>query len=113
MIARRLATWALLVVPVVLGIRPLAAAAPVRVSRVNEYQPVISAPRQSLPPPVHDDATCAFCQAAAFAPHAAAPADGFILFRAAEQRETLSLEVSLTHSGLARPPRSRAPPVFR
>ena len=26
----------------------------------------ISAPRESLPPPVHNEATCAFCQAAIF-----------------------------------------------
>ena len=33
----------------------------------------ISAPRESLPQPVHDEATCAFCQAALFPPCAPQP----------------------------------------
>jgi hypothetical protein len=112
MFARRLATWALFVVPVFLGTHPLAAAPSADASWAEAPVPIISAPRQSLPHPVHDEATCAFCQAAAFAPHASAQADALILLQSAEQHETLSFEVSLPHAGLASPPRSRAPPIL-
>ena len=112
MFVRRLAIWALFAVPVLLGIHPLAAAPSADASWAEASGPVISAPRESLPQPVHDEATCAFCQAAAFAPHASAQTNALILFQTAEQHETLSFEVSLPHSGLASPPRSRAPPLL-
>lgn len=73
----------------------------------------ISAPRQSLPTPVHDEATCAFCQAAAFAPHTASPADGLPLLTGAERYDTPSPDNRLTHFATSRPPRSRAPPSLR
>src|SRR5438093_13747963 len=101
MIARLLVRWVLLVIPVVLiGIHPPLAppipSASVAPSSATA-QPFVSGPRQTLPVPVHDEATCAFCQAAAFAPHSEGAADALPLFSGAEQRETLSLDGSLTH----------------
>jgi hypothetical protein len=75
-------------------------------------QPLISAPRQSLPLPAHDEATCAFCQAAAFAPHNPGSAAAPVLALGFEQRETLSQTHQVTGAGSARPPRSRAPPAI-
>ena len=73
---------------------------------------LISAPRQSLPLPVHDEATCAFCQAAAFAPHNPGNAAAPVLALGPEQRETLCQTHQVTRAGSARPPRSRAPPAL-
>lgn len=73
----------------------------------------ISAPRQSLPTPVHDEATCAFCQAAAFAPHTVAPAGGVPLIAASETYHTPTRADRVTHSAGSRPPRSRGPPTLR
>jgi len=73
----------------------------------------ISDSRQSLPVPIHDEATCAFCQAAAFAPYTAQSASTLAIAAGAEQRIQLSHDSHLTHTGSARPPRSRAPPVTR
>ena len=113
--ARRLARSLFLLLWVTLiGMHPLMGApelAPARSSA--DQQSFISGPRQSLPLPVHDEATCAFCQAAAFAPHAAGPADKFLVVAGEEQQVQLSQDSDLTPSGTARPPRSRAPPVFR
>src|SRR6476660_9421090 len=73
----------------------------------------ISAPRQSLPAPVHNEATCAFCQAAAFAPHASSPACGLPEAVGSQCHELPSRNDRPTHSGSLRPPRSRAPPTLR
>lgn len=103
-----------LVIPVLLiGLHRYAA--PDVVSEGNGAAPhsFISDPRQSLPLPVHDEASCAFCQAAAFAPHSARSADGLALATGGEQRVHLTCETHFTHNGSARPPRSRAPPVSR
>jgi hypothetical protein len=74
---------------------------------------LISAPRQSIPAPVHDESTCAFCQAAAFAPHAASPACGLPEATGSERLEIVSFDDRLIHSGSVRPPNSRAPPALR
>ena len=59
----------LLLLPASLG---LAGGAEHRVQSETRFPqavgPRISAPTQSLPTPVHDEATCAFCQAAIFPP---------------------------------------------
>jgi hypothetical protein len=72
-----------------------------------------SAPRQSLPVPVHDEATCAFCQAAAFAPHSAPAGDELPLVSADEQVEHLVGEYRIPHFHSSSPPRSRAPPSLQ
>jgi hypothetical protein len=76
------------------------------------HQSLISAPRQSLPVPQHDEATCAFCQAAAFAPHHPGSAAAPVLALGPERQETLSQNHQITHAGSARPPRSRGPPAL-
>jgi hypothetical protein len=117
MVARRLIRWVLLVIPVLtIGmhgplVRTAAAASPQGTS--SGAQSFVSAPRQSLPLPVHNEATCAFCQAAAFAPYRPLGTGALPVSLATERREVLSEDHRLTHSGSVRPPRSRAPPVPR
>jgi hypothetical protein len=72
-----------------------------------------SAPRQSLPVPIHDEATCAFCQAAAFAPHSASAGDALPLVSTGEQIEVIVGEYRITHFYSSSPPRSRAPPSLQ
>jgi hypothetical protein len=74
---------------------------------------VISSPRESLPVPVHDEATCAFCQAAAFAPHASQPVGTLALDAGDEQLVQLAHDDSPAFSASASPARSRAPPILR
>jgi hypothetical protein len=73
----------------------------------------VSAPRQSIPRPVHDEATCAFCQAAAFAPHASSPRCDLYEDTGSAHQELVSRDERLIHSESSRPPRSRAPPTIR
>jgi hypothetical protein len=102
--------WLLL--PLVLvGIRP----APASSFPVVALGPAVfvSAPRQSIPVPVHNEATCAFCQAVAFTPYAARASDRLPELFSSECHEHLSSDDQLTHSGSSSPPRSRAPPLLR
>lgn len=73
----------------------------------------ISGERQSVPLPVHDEATCAFCQAAAFAPHAGHAGDILPVVWGSEHQTVLSYDDRLTHDGAARSPRSRDPPTLQ
>ena len=73
----------------------------------------ISAPRESLPLPVHDEATCAFCQAAAFAPHAGHTGGILPVVWGSEHPTLLSYDDRLTHDGAVRTPRSRDPPTLQ
>jgi hypothetical protein len=73
----------------------------------------IGAPRESLPTPVHDEATCAFCQAAIFPPHVGAAGPGIPDVPVAVHREVLSFEERIPHSSADRPASSRAPPILR
>src|SRR4051812_48294094 len=73
----------------------------------------IGAPRQSLPTPVHDEATCAFCQAAAFAPHTSSPRCDLHEDTSSTPEELVSRDERLTHSCSSRPPSTRAPPTIR
>jgi hypothetical protein len=73
----------------------------------------ISSPRQSIPTPEHNEATCAFCQAVAFTPYAPRASGALPEPVAAEHREMLSSESRLTHAASSRPPSSRAPPTVR
>jgi hypothetical protein len=74
---------------------------------------VISAPRQSLPPPVHDEATCAFCQAAIFPPCAPQPVAVSLellgLVRQARAPADAAAPQFTTHHRTS----SRAPPPLR
>jgi hypothetical protein len=97
-----------------IGLHPLAGA-PAESSLADpsaSHQSLLSTPRQSLPTPVHDEATCAFCQAAAFAPHSPGNAAAPVLALGPERREVLSQSYQVIRAGSARPPRSRGPPVL-
>jgi hypothetical protein len=74
---------------------------------------VVSTPQESLPAPVHDEATCAFCQAAAFAPHAGQSVGTLTLGTGDEQLVQLAHDDSPAFSASASPARSRAPPILR
>jgi hypothetical protein len=109
--ARRLARSVFLLLWITLiGMHPLMGAPEPPAS--TDQQSFISGPRQSLPLPVHDEATCAFCQAAAFAPHNPGNAAAPVLTIGPERREVLSQDHQVTCANTARPPRSRAPPVL-
>ncbi len=115
-VAGRLARLTSAVIPVLLaGMHLLLApaAAPARGLEPVPSASFVSSPRESLPLPIHDEATCAFCQAAAFAPHSARPADSLAIATGGEQRIHLTYDSHFTHNGSARPPRSRVPPVTR
>lgn len=75
-------------------------------------QLAIGSPRESLPPPVHDEATCAFCQAALFPPCVAhAPA---VLPELSPRvcRIVLTPDERILHLVSKRPVSSRAPPTL-
>lgn len=99
-----------------IGLHPLTAAAAESVvvgSGPSTNQPsFVSAPRQSLPVPVHDEATCAFCQAAAFAAHNPGSPAAPVLALGPERRETLPQNHRINRADSSRPPRSRAPPAL-
>jgi hypothetical protein len=100
--------WATLI-----GMHPLMGAPDAPLARASVTQrSLISAPRGSLPLPLHDEATCAFCQAAAFAPHNSGNAAAPVLALGPERREILSQDHQVIRAGSARPPRSRGPPAF-
>jgi hypothetical protein len=73
----------------------------------------IGIPRQSLPTPVHDEATCAFCQAAIFPPCAPHPADVSIGASAIVREDRVAAADRVPHFTSHRPASSRAPPVLR
>jgi hypothetical protein len=83
-----------------------------------QFQPAgqiatISAPRESLPPPVHDEATCAFCQAALFPPCAPQPTAISLDAQGLELHEQPAPDAQLPHFTSHRPASSRAPPALR
>jgi hypothetical protein len=73
----------------------------------------ISAPRQSLPTPVHDEATCAFCQAAIFPPLAPAPAVVSVTTSALVREVRVAAGDRLPRLVSHRAASSRAPPQLR
>ncbi len=106
----RLLRLLLLALPVLLG---LAAGADHRPVVVADASAAISAPRQSLPTPVHNEATCAFCQAAIFPPCAPHPADVSIAVSALVREDRVAPGDRLPHFTSHRPASSRAPPALR
>ena len=73
----------------------------------------ISAPRESLPPPVHNEATCAFCQAAMFAPCASAPPSVSVGELGLEYQAPPAPDARAPHATTHRTTSSRAPPALR
>jgi len=108
--SRRLLRLLLLTLPVLLG---LAAGTDHRPAAVADTVATIGTPRQSLPTPVHDEATCAFCQAAIFPPCAPHPADVSITASTVVREERVAASDRLPHFTSHRPASSRAPPAFR
>ena len=106
----RLLRLLLLALPLVLGV---AAGADHRPAAVADTLSTISAPRQSLPTPVHNEATCGFCQAAIFPPCAPHPADVSITPTAAVREDRVTPAERLPHGTSHRPASSRAPPTLR
>jgi len=90
--------------------QPASPAAPVSAGSLGPAM-YLSAPRQTIPRPVHNEATCAFCQAVAFTPHVAQGSNRLPERLAVESPEHLSSDDRLIHSGLSAPPNSRAPPL--
>jgi hypothetical protein len=106
----RLLRLLLLALPVLFG---LAAGADHRPIVVADGAATLSAPRQSLPTPVHNEATCAFCQAAIFPPCAPRPADVSITASALVREHRVAPGDRLPHFTSHRPASSRAPPALR
>ena len=75
--------------------------------------PHISAPTQSLPTPVHDEATCAFCQAAIFPPCAPATVSVPAGLLGMVREDLVSIDAQVPHSTAHRLAESRAPPALR
>jgi len=76
-------------------------------------QPVLRMPGQSLPVPVHNEATCAFCQAAIFSPCAPQATGVSIEATCLVRHERAAPQAARPHSTSHRPTRSRAPPPLR
>jgi hypothetical protein len=78
-----------------------------------QFRATISAPRESLPLPVHDEATCAFCQAAIFPPCAPQPAGILPGQQGTERFERPAPDAHLPKLTSHRAASSRAPPALR
>jgi hypothetical protein len=72
----------------------------------------IGSPRQSLPRPVHDEATCAFCQAALFPPCVGHAPAVLPELSAHVCRIVLTPDERILHVVSHRPVSSRAPPTL-
>jgi len=100
----------LLALPVVLG---LAAGAGHLPSAPAPAVSAISAPRESLPTPAHNEAMCAFCQAAIFPPCVPQAAAVSLGEQALVRPERPAPDARTPHFNSRRPPSSRAPPALR
>jgi hypothetical protein len=104
----------LLALPFALGLAEGAAHEPrAPAEPVVSSAPAIGAPTQSLPRPVHDEATCAFCQAAIFPPCAPAPAAFVADLLDTVRHEVVAADARIPHLASLRPASSRAPPALR
>jgi|SRR5580765_3629854 len=90
----------------------LAAGAGHRSPAAPQSVSTVSTPREPLPVPVHNEATCAFCQAAIFPPCAPQPADVAPRAQGAVRRESPAPEVRAPDFAFHRPASSRAPPAI-
>jgi hypothetical protein len=100
----------LLALPVVLG---LAAGAGHLPSAPALAVSAISAPGESLPTPAHNEAICAFCQAAIFPPCAPQPTDVALGEQGLVRLELPAPDARVPHFNSHRPASSRAPPALR
>ncbi|HEY8257195.1 MAG TPA: hypothetical protein VIG08_06025 [Gemmatimonadales bacterium] len=74
--------------------------------------PTVSPPTQSLPTPVHDEATCAFCQAAIFSPCPPAAAPIPVALTGTVADRIVSPDARTPHTATRRLAESRAPPAL-
>ena len=100
----------LLALPLLVG---LAAGADYPEPLPLEAVSTVSPPRESLPVPVHDEATCAFCQAAIFPPCAPQPASVSIESVGLVRRERAPVDPVAPSFTSHRATSSRAPPPLR
>lgn len=100
----------LLALPLVLG---LAAGADHPRPFPLEAVSTVSPPRESLPTPVHNEATCAFCQAAMFPPCAPHPTSVSIESFGLVRRERALVDPVAPSFTSHRAASSRAPPPLR
>ena len=100
----------LLALPIALGV---AAGADQPRPVVSESGFTISAPRESLPTPVHDEATCAFCQAAIFPPCAPQPTNVVVAALGLVRQERVTVDAVTPRFTTHRQTSSRAPPTLR
>jgi hypothetical protein len=106
----RLLRLLLLALPLVLGGAERAQHLPAtRTASIS----TIGTPRESLPTPVHNEATCAFCQAAIFPPCAPQPTSISIESTLLVRHERVAPQATQPHSTSHRPTSSRAPPPLR
>lgn len=75
--------------------------------------PRIGPPTQSLPTPVHDEATCAFCQAAIFPPCKPAAVRIPEAALGMVREDLVSPDAQIPHTEARRLADSRAPPTLR
>jgi len=80
---------------------------------IGSSVPTIGTPRESLPTPVHNEATCAFCQAAIFPPCAPQPASISVESTLLVRHERAAPQAAQPHSTSHRLTSSRAPPPLR
>ena len=85
----------------------------IRRSRPADPVSTIGAPRESLPPPVHDEATCAFCQAAIFPPCAPQPTTVSLDALGVVRQECAAADEATPHFTTHRLTTTRAPPTLR
>jgi len=81
--------------------------------RQAETNPTVSSPRESLPLPTHNEATCAFCQAAIFPPCTPTPVSVPSAALGPASREAPPPGAQIPHSTSGRPASSRAPPTLQ
>jgi hypothetical protein len=106
----RLLRLLLLALPLALGVAAGAEHPPIP---IGNAVPTIGTPRESLPTPVHNEATCAFCQAAIFPPCAPQPASISIESTLLVRHERAAPQAAQPHSTSHRLTSSRAPPPLR
>lgn len=106
----RLLRLLLLALPLALGVAAGAEHPPIPTA---DSAPTIGTPRESLPTPVHNEATCAFCQAAIFPPCAPQPTSISIESTLLVRHERPTPQAAEPHSTSHRPTSSRAPPPLR
>lgn len=113
-LARVVRLLLLLVLPALaLGVAAGGPHHPSEVPAVRAVTATISAPTQSLPRPVHNEATCAFCQAGIFPPCTPTTVSVPMALLGLVRVDHVSVDAQVPHTTAHRLAESRAPPAFR